>query len=82
MDSGSALGRVARGPYGALGAFRGRPRRSLGSHEAARRKPKRPPNEVGRRLEEETVESRCSQHLSANIANVDVGGALEVTLEP
>ena len=62
------------------GASRGRPRRSLGSQEAARRKPKGPPNVVGRRLEEETAESRCSQYLLANIANVNVGWARGLTL--
>ena len=35
----------------------------------------------GRRLEEETAESRFVQHLSANIAISDVGRALEVTLD-
>ena len=37
------------------------------------RKPKRPPNDVGRRLEEETAESRFMQHLFTNIAIFDVG---------
>ena len=81
MDGGNAFGRLAQGPYEALGTFWGRLRRSLGSQEAARRKPKRPPNEVGMRLEEETAESRFLQPLSSNIAIFDVGRALEVTLD-
>ena len=66
---------------GASSDFRGRPRRSPGSQEAARRQPSRLPNDVGRRLEKETAESRFLQHLSANIAISDVGRALEVTLD-
>ena len=73
VDGGSALGRLARGPYVALGAFWWRPRRSLASQEAAGRKPKRPPNEVGRRHQEETAESLFLQHLFANISNFDAG---------
>ena len=81
MDGGIALGRLDWGPYGAPGVFWARPKRSLGSQEAARRKPNRPPNDVGRRLEEETAESRCVQSLSTNIAILYVGRALELTLD-
>ena len=79
-----------RRPYGnqrfgvdfeGFGAFWGRPRISPGSQKAAQRKPQRPPNDVGRRLEEETAESRFVQHLSTNIVISDVGRALEVTLD-
>ena len=62
-----------------LGAFWGRPRRSPGRQQAVRGKPQRPPNDRGKRLEEEGAESRFIQHLSAHIAICDVGGTLEVT---
>ena len=61
-----------------FGAFWGRPRRSPGRQKADRRKPQRPPNERGRRLEEEGAESRFIQHLSAHIAICDVERTLEV----
>ena len=59
---GSAVGRGARGPYGILGGFWGHPRRILGSQQADGMKPKRLPNEVGGRLEEETAETCVLQH--------------------
>ena len=61
-----------------FGAFWGRPRRSPGRQKAVRGKPQRPPNDRGRRLEEEGAESRFIQHLSAHIAICGVGGTLEV----
>ena len=47
---------------GVSSTFKDRPKRSPGSEKAARRQPKRPRNGAGRRLEEETAESRCLQH--------------------
>ena len=73
-----AAGAQRSSPQTAHGVFWRRLRRRLGSQQAARRKPKRPQNEVAKRLEEETVESRCMQHVSANIAISEVGRALEV----
>ncbi len=74
------MGKLKQRLQTVLGAFLGRPRRNLGFQEAARRKPKRPPNDVGRRLEEDTAEYRLLQHILAKIAFCDVGGALEITL--
>ena len=79
MDGGNALGRFARGPYGSLGTFWGRLRRSLGSQQADGIKPKIPPNEVGSRLEEEKEEASFWQDLLPNYANYAVGRAVEAT---
>ena len=67
------VGSLKKRPQTALDALLGASEKESRFPTVFLRKPKRPPNDVGRRLEEETAESRFVQHLSANIAIVDVG---------
>ena len=63
-----------------IGALLGAPQKEPRCSKVFLWKPKRPPNDVGRRLEEDRAEYRCSQHFLPNIAIFEVGRALEVML--
>ena len=68
-------------PQTALGALFGASEKHFRFSKLSPRRPRRPPNEVGRRLEEETPKSRFVQHLFANITILEVGRALDARLD-
>ena len=74
------VGSRKKRPETALGTLLGASEKESRFATVFPRRPQRPPIDVGRRLEEETADSRFLQPLSSHIALFDVGRALEVTL--
>ena len=75
------VGSLKKRPQTALGALLGASEKQFRFSKLSPRRPRRPPNEVGRRLEEETPKSRFVQHLFANITILEVGRALDARLD-
>ena len=78
--NGEKVGSPKKRPQTALGALLGASEKHFRFSKLSPRRPRRPPNEVGRRLEEETPKSRFVQHVSANITILEVGRALDARL--